>query len=140
MSKILTRDTFRRLILTRNNGNCVVPECALPAVDAHHILNRRLFKQPEEFGGYFVENGAGLCSHHHMAAEFTIISTRDLYLFCGINEPCIPAHLSKENEYDTWGNVVVNEYSRVKGELFDDEGCQKALRAGSVLWHFQQVA
>lgn len=136
MSTLLNRDVFRERTLTRHAGVCVVPDCGLAAVDAHHILNRRLFTEASEFGGYFVENGAGLCSVHHLAAEQTIISATDLYQFCGV-ERVLPEHLETAFEYDTWGNIVVDEFTRIPGELFEDEGCQKALAAGRVLWMFR---
>jgi hypothetical protein len=134
--KLLTREQFRTLTLNRNNGNCVVQPCDQKSVDAHHILNRNLFIEPEEFGGYFLENGSGLCSKHHLLAEQTLISTPQLYEWCEIIEPAIPVHLEPEYEYDTWGNIVINEYERIPGELFNDEGCQKALTTGRVLWMF----
>ena len=136
MIRLLSRDQFRTQTLERHQGVCVVPDCNLPNVDAHHILNRNLFLAVEELGGYFLENGAGLCSQHHLAAEYTLISTKDLYLWCGIIEPAIPTHLNPEFEYDTWGNRVINEYSREAGELFHDEGCQKALKTAHLLWQF----
>jgi len=132
--KLLTRDLFRESTLARNGGLCLEPSCPLPAVDAHHILNRRLFKEDFEYGGYFFENGAGLCSTHHLEAERTIISNSSLYSWANIAVPAIPAHLDPSLEYDTWGNIVVSDYERLAGELFTDEGCQKALKAGQKLW------
>lgn len=136
MDKLLTRDEFRNQTLMRNNGVCVVPDCTQKAVDAHHILNRNLFVDLDEFGGYFYNNGAGLCSPHHLEAELTTISAKDLYAYCAIDTPRIPNHFTREKEYDTWGNIVNNAYQRTPGELFEDEGCQKALTKGRVLWQF----
>lgn len=136
MATLLTRDNFRKLVLERNNGICVIPECLKAAVDAHHILNRNLFHDEDEFGGYFYENGSGLCSIHHLDAEYTLISTSDLYAYCGIQSPRIPNHFDPKLEYDTWGNEITGLYSRARGEMFKDEGCQKALSKAGVLWYF----
>ena len=135
MPKLLARDEFRTQTLARNGGVCVVPSCPESAVDAHHILNRNLFTEPEEFGGYFIENGSGLCSRHHLDAERTLIATEDLYSYCGV-ERVVPAHFDDDYSYDTWGNIVISEHERIAGEMFGDEGCQKALKAAGVLWMF----
>ena len=135
MSLLLTRDQFRTRTLARFNTRCVIPSCQETAVDAHHILNRNLFVDPDEFGGYFLSNGAGLCSNHHLQAELTLIPTTNLYRFCQ-EQRVLPHHLEEEYEYDTWGNIVVSEFERIPGELFTDEGCQKALTAAGVLWMF----
>ena len=136
MASLLSREQFRTRTLARHQSVCVVPSCSLATVDAHHILNRNLFHEPDEFGGYFMENGAGLCAKHHLDAEYTLISTKDLYEWCEIDAPAIPAHLDPKLTYDTWGNIVVSEWERIGGEMFHDEGCQKALSAAHLLWQF----
>jgi hypothetical protein len=133
--KLLSRSEFRQQTLARNGGVCVAPRCMSLAVDAHHILNRRLFTGDAE-GGYFLENGAGLCSSHHLDAERTLIGTRTLYIASDISDPAVPYGFDKDAEYDTWGNLVVNGYQRIAGPLFNDEGCQRALSAAGVLWQF----
>lgn len=40
--KLLTRDNFREAVFARDNNTCVF--CSLPAKDAHHIIERRLWK------------------------------------------------------------------------------------------------
>lgn len=55
MRILLTRDDFREFVFKRDNHKCVV--CGEPAVDAHHILERRLFHD----SGYYLDNGASLC-------------------------------------------------------------------------------
>lgn len=132
---LLTREQFRTRTLARFGGACVMPSCSRTAVDAHHILNRNLFTEAHELGGYFEANGAGLCSQHHLGAERTLIPTALLYRVCEV-ERVLPAGFDPAYEYDTWGNIVFSDFERVPGPLFDDEGCQKALRAGGVLWVF----
>jgi hypothetical protein len=134
MNILLTRDQFREQTLARKAGYCCVPDCKRKAVDAHHILNRNLFSDDDEFGGYFVNNGAQLCSAHHYDAELTRITVEDLRKYCEIITPAIPHHLSTTVSYDCWGNENVDNGYRVMGEMFNDEGCQKALKAAGVLW------
>ena len=137
MQKLLTRDAFRGEVLARDNHKCVF--CGAPAVDqdgrghAHHILERRLFQAPEEFGGYFLNNGASVCEEHHMACEMTTISVEDVRLACGITKPVIPSHLYSDQAYDKWGNIILPDGRRLKGELFNDESVQKILAKGKVL-------
>lgn len=134
--KLLSRDQFRELTLQRFNESCCVPQCPEKAVDAHHILNRNLFIGKEE-GGYYLENGAGLCSTHHYQAELTLLTVEDLRFWCNIISPAIPEALNPQTSYDCWGNEIVNSYTRLPGILFTDEGCQKALKKAGVLWQFQ---
>jgi len=78
MENILNRDEFREGVFKRDNYKCVI--CGLPAVDAHHIMERRLFSN----GGYFLDNGASLCEEHHLEAEMTILSTDEIRQAAGI--------------------------------------------------------
>lgn len=135
--KLLTRDQFRQQV-THRFLTCCVPGCQETELDAHHILNRNLFTSEGEQGGYFLDNGAGLCSTHHLQAELTLITTQELYKYCDITVPCLPATFDEGKEYDTWGNVVLSPYSRIKGPMFYDEGCQKALKKAGVLWQFME--
>jgi len=134
--KLLSRDAFRVQTLDRNNGLCCVPDCGDKAVDAHHILNRNLFIEDYEFGGYFFENGAQLCSKHHYDAELTLITVEQLRTWCNIADPAIPALLETDVVYDCWGNEVVENGFRIGGPLFVEEGCQKALKNAKLLWKF----
>ena len=79
MYKLLTRDEFRESVFKRDNYTCVVCKAKDVKLDAHHIIERREFKSPHEFGGYFVQNGASLCSECHLRAEMTVISCQFLY-------------------------------------------------------------
>lgn len=135
--KLLTRTQFRETVLSRNSGNCCVPYCSEKAVDAHHILNRNLFSNPEEEGGYYEENGAQLCEGHHLEAELTLISPEELREYCNITKPAIPESLDAGTNYDCWGNIIVNEWEILPGIMFKDEGCQKALKRSNKLWRVQ---
>lgn len=141
MSKLLTRDDFRNSVFTRDGHACVfcgktaeqTPEGKL---DAHHIIERRLFTAPGEEGGYFLDNGATVCEHHHMLCETTEISTEEVRRACGIKKIVLPSTLYADHEYDKWGNVVLPNGNRLRGELFNDDSVQKVLRKGGVLDFF----
>lgn len=62
---LLTREEFRKKTFESTNGKCCVPGCSCDAVDAHHIMDRKLFSD----GGYYIGNGASLCAKHHLDAE-----------------------------------------------------------------------
>lgn len=116
------REIFRQQVFERDNHKCV--NCGDKAVDAHHILERRLFDR----GGYHVDNGASLCSQCHLLAEKTDLSVEDLREKCKILKPFLPEHLYQDNIYDKWGNIILHNGSRTKGELFYDESVQKILK------------
>jgi hypothetical protein len=132
--KLLTRDQFRESVFARDGGKCVF--CDKPAVDAHHILERRLWTGPNELGGYFIENGASVCAEHHMACETTEIPLDKVREACGITHFPIPEHLYPDQEYDKWGNPIQQNGQRLRGELFHDESVQKVLKQGGMLGLF----
>ena len=85
--KLLTRDEFRNAVFGRDRHVCVF--CSKPAVDAHHILERRLWPD----GGYYLENGVAVCAEHHLCCESTEISIAEVRRACGLITPCLPPHL-----------------------------------------------
>lgn len=119
--ELLTRDDFRSKVFARDKGKCVF--CILPAADAHHILDRKLFTD----GGYYLDNGASVCAEHHMKCETTEISVEEVRSACRIKDPKIPPQLSINDSYDKWGNPVLNNGQRLRGELFENESVQKIL-------------
>lgn len=133
--KLLTRDAFREGVFARDNHKCVF--CNEPAVDAHHILERRLFSGSQK-GGYFISNGASVCQKHHLECEMTKISVEDVREACGITKPTIPDHFYDDHIYDKWGNVILPNGTRMMGELFYDESVQKILKQGGVLGDFTE--
>jgi hypothetical protein len=126
--KLLSRDEFREGVFARDQHKCCI--CKEPAQDAHHIIERRLWT---DSGGYFIDNGASLCGKHHIEAEETTLHCDDIRLACGIKNIVLPEHLYVDQEYDKWGNPIVNEHTRLKGDLFYDESVQKILAQGKVL-------
>ena len=119
--KLLTRDAFREGVFARDGKRCVV--CSDDGQDAHHILERRLFDD----GGYYLDNGATVCEGHHMEAEQTVISCEFLREAAGIERLVIPDHLYADQVYDKWGNPIMPNGRRLRGELFGDESVQKVL-------------
>jgi len=122
MSKLLTRNEFREGVFARDNNKCVI--CKNEAKDSHHIVERRLFND----GGYYLDNGASLCSECHLKAESTEISCTKIREKCNIKDTLLPDHLYANNEYDKWGNIILPNGQRVKGELFFDESVQKIIK------------
>lgn len=127
---LLTREAFDRQVRARSRGQCVFCKCV--AVDAHHILERKLWPD----GGYYAANGAAVCGRHHWEAETTVLSVEDVRCAGGITEVVLPPGMSSELRYDKWGNVIRADGLREAGPLFDDTGCRKALRAAGLLGSF----
>lgn len=111
----------REAVFARDKGRCVI--CGTPAVDAHHLIERKLWSD----GGYYLDNGASLCAVHHLQAESTEISCDALRTRCGISHVHLPDHLSADASYDKWGDPILANGQRLRGELFDDESVQRAL-------------
>ncbi len=127
MNKLLSRKKFQENVFKRDKYICVF--CDKDAVDAHHIIERRLWHD----SGYYLNNGASVCESHHLDCEMTKISVEDIRIKCGIEKPIIPPHLYKDEIYDKWGNIILSNGLRLKGELFFDDGVQKILREGNKL-------
>jgi hypothetical protein len=130
MVKLLSRNEFKQAVFARDQQRCIF--CDLPAVDAHHIIERRLWSD----GGYYLENGASVCSQHHRQCETTEISVAQIYQACGITERLLPAHLYSDQAYDKWANPILSNGKRLRGELFYQENVQKVLAQARPLAHF----
>ncbi len=122
MNCLLERKVFKELVFKRDNYKCVF--CDKPAVDAHHILERRLWPD----GGYYLDNGASVCAEHHLLCEKTLISVEEVREACKISKPILPPHLYDDQQYDKWGNIILANGQRMKGELFWDESVQIVLK------------
>ena len=120
-NKLLTRDNFRQAVFERDGFLCVM--CKELAADAHHILERRLWPD----GGYYLSNGASLCPDCHIKAEQTLLSVEEIREAAGITKPIIPEYFYDDQIYDKWGNTVLPNGMRTRGELFFDESVQKIL-------------
>ena len=83
--KLLSRDQFREKTFERDNYKCLFCD-RTNNLDAHHIIERRLWTSKDELGGYFLDNGASLCEDHHLAAEMTTLSCEDIREKAGIEK------------------------------------------------------
>jgi hypothetical protein len=138
---LLDRDTFRPAVFKRDGERCVVCGRGISAgvrLDAHHVMERRLFTAPHEFGGYFLDNGATLCDDGtaqscHMKAEMTTLSCEDIRAAVGIKRVVLPEHLYPDTRWTKWGDPILPNGKRMRGELFFDESVQRVLALGGVL-------
>lgn len=139
--QLLDRNTFRSATFDRDKHKCVI--CGRTAgdglrLDAHHIMERRLFCAAHELGGYFLDNGATLCDDGtlascHLKAEATLISCDEIRKAAGIAKDILPDHLYADQTYTKWGDPLLENGQRMRGELFYDESVQKILSQAEVL-------
>lgn len=120
---LLTRTQLREGTFARDGNKCVM--CgASDKLDAHHITERRLWKD----GGYYLDNGVTLCDPTcHTMAEQTVISCETLREKAGIKSILLPEHLDASERWDKWGNPYLPNGQRLQGELFFDESVQNVL-------------
>jgi hypothetical protein len=82
--------------------------------------------------GYYIDNGASLCAKCHLEAEQTVISCERLWEAIG-SDKFLPPQYSKDDVIDHWGNPILPNGLRMRGELFFEESVQKVLSSGGVL-------
>lgn len=121
-NKLLTREQFKEAVFKRDKQKCIC--CGKPAVDAHHLLERKLFTD----GGYYLNNGVSLCEECHLEAETTEYSVEELRLKAGIVIAVLPINFESSKTYDKWGNEI-KDGELIPGPLFHDKGCQTMLAA-----------
>lgn len=119
---LLTRDNFRKFVFDRDLHQCVF--CESPATAAHHILDRKLFLD----GGYYLNNGASVCDYHHWECEKTNIDVTTVRNACGIVDVIVPDGYDPKNNYDKWGNIILDNGTRIPGKMFYQENVQKILK------------
>lgn len=125
---LLTRNAFRDGVFARDGHRCVICKRAGP-LDAHHIVERRLWPD----GGYYLANGASLCDEHHRAAEATTLSCEEIRAATGIRVVLLPPAFYDGEPIDKWGDRLLPNGQRLRGELFDDESVQRLLREAGLL-------
>ena len=130
--KLLSRDDFREGVFKRDNYQCLFCR-ETQNLDAHHIIERRLWTADHEKGGYFLENGATLCQQHHLEAEMTVLSCDLVRDKAGILKTVLPEYMYSDHVYSKWGDVILEDGRRTPGPLFYDESVQKILKKGLVL-------
>jgi hypothetical protein len=139
MSPLLSREAFEVAVFKRDKGRCVF--CGQAAVDAHHILERKLFAD----GGYRLNNGASVCEAHHWDCETTRIPVEEVRRACGIVDPQAwiwPDGFERVGRLDKWGNRFLEgemHLYRIWGPLKDDVGARRALtKGGFIQWLLAQ--
>lgn len=133
MHFLLSPDVLQRNVFLRDGRACVV--CGeTNEVRVQQLLDSRLWPD----GGYYLANAVTLCTKHHAEAEKTRISVQELRNLAGIKEIITPPQLNENEDYDKWGNPILPNKTRLRGELFHEEECQKALADGEVLHLFSK--
>jgi hypothetical protein len=135
-NQITNRDFFRKKCLQRDGYKCVI--CgSLDNLSVHHIIERRLFPLDMQYQTF---NGSTLCGECHLKAGMTILSVEQIREACGIQEKdkVLPEHLYPDQVYDKWANPILDNGTRLRGELFDDVSVQKILEQGDVLSLFSK--
>ena len=122
---LLSRGQFRKSVLDRDKHRCVICGDADVKLDAHHIMERKLWTSPHEFGGYYLNNGATLCDRGfektngnyscHLQAGMTLISPEDCRRAAGIKEVLFPSHLPRNFDYTVWGDPIRFDGTRLRG-------------------------
>jgi hypothetical protein len=125
--ELLSREDFKRLVFHRAGGRCVF--CTRPAVDPHHILERKLYPD----GGFYLGNGAAVCEEHHWECKTTKRSVEEVRGAAGISTPVLPPGFEHGVLYDKWGNRIWLSGIRTWGRLRNDDGAKRALALGGVL-------
>lgn len=127
-NQLLSREQFKELVFKRDSYKCLF--CNEKAVDAHHILERRLFSN----GGYYLNNGASVCENHHLECEKTLITIEQIRIKAKIKNPILPPEFQSNVIYDKWGNKIIDSSTRVYGPLGRDEGMLKILKSLNLVW------
>lgn len=127
-TQLLSRDDFKDKVFKRDKHICVF--CNKHAVDAHHIIDRKLFPD----GGYYLDNGASVCDEHHWAVEKTDISVEEVRKACGITNIILPECFDSSKVYDKWCNIILPNGRRQPGPMFFEENVQKILK--DKIWLF----
>lgn len=126
-SELLSREDFKLHVFARSGGRCVF--CSEPAVDPHHVLERKLYPD----GGYYLGNGAAVCDAHHWKCETTELTVEQVRAAAGIQSPVLPPGFAAGEVYDKWGNLMRPDGFRQVGPLAGEHGMLKALKYGRLL-------
>lgn len=111
----MTRQEFKEAVFKVTKGKCCVPGCGCDAVDAHHIMDRHLWKDY----GYRMCNGAALCAKHHFNAETNIITPRQCMEYTGVKKEDIemPEAFDGIMTYEEYVDFIMNDELTVSGNL-----------------------
>jgi len=93
----LSREQFKTEVFKIYFGKCIF--CGEKAVDAHHILDRSLFKS----GGYYLHNGVPVCEKHHWDCEKDVYLPEEIRKIAKIEEIVLPSGFDPHRLYDKFG-------------------------------------
>lgn len=122
----LNETSFRDAVLSRDGGRCVI--CGDSAWRVEDIMDRRLWDD----GDLHPDNGVTLCDAHATECRATRIDLETLRNAAAVS-PCIPPQLYAMQRYDRWGNPVLKDGRRARGELFFDPDVQRTLQDAGLL-------
>lgn len=107
MTQLLTREEFKRWVFARTSNKCCCPGCTNDAVDAHHIMDRKLWSD----SGYYLSNGAALCSECHLKAERGEYTPKNMIDFMHIDKDdlLVPQSLSEYLSRDEYIELLFSE-------------------------------
>lgn len=109
---LLTREDFKRLVFAKTNGICAVKGCMEPAVDCHHILDRKLWSD----GGYYISNGIPLCGKHHLDAEQGVITPMQCFELIDIDVSALRKPDKIDLEYKEYIELLISNKLNKWGE------------------------
>lgn len=138
---LLDRAAFRARVFDRDKQQCVscrAKSTASVSLNAHHIIERRLFTAEGEEGGYFVDKGATLCDDQqkhlgcHRLAEQTVLSPSRIRELAGIKTIVLPDG-TYDGEYTKWLDPILEDGRRGRGPLFYESSTQRILAEAKML-------
>lgn len=83
-AELLDRKCLSEVVFSTANGRCVF--CTAPAVDAHHMLERKFFID----GDYDAGNGVAVCEDHHCQCETTKLTVEEVRRAANIESKNLP--------------------------------------------------
>ena len=125
-------ESFITTVLARDEGRCCV--CGDASEQIHFLLTPRLWDEP----CFDPANALTLCQPHRIEAEQTLISVEALRGAARLELACLPPQFYGLLQYDHWGNLLLADGRRSRGELFFEAKVQACLAAGGALEKFVQ--
>ena len=127
MSAPICQPEMRDAVRLRDGGRCVL--CGATDAAPWAVMEPRLFAD----GGTHPDNAVLLCAACRGRAERTEIGPEQLCKAAGIRALRRPEHLEPDQAYDRWGNPVLPNGTRLRGELFFEPEVQRVLAEGHAL-------
>jgi len=122
---------FREAVMQRDGARCVI--CGSKAAEAVHIMAAQLW----DSGGYHPDNGACLCNAHRRMACTTELAVDNIRLAAGTAADFLPPQLYICSRWDRWGNPIMSDGRRGRGELFYDQEVQNWLALNGAIKLFK---